>query len=446
MKIKSLVLTLSLSLGFSSTLSATTLQEAITTTIQTNPDVLAASSERKAVFEEIKQAKAGYYPTVDLSLGYGWEESDNPTTRANDQPYNDHNHEDLSRGEASLQLRQMLFDGMATKSEVKRQTARTDARAYSVFSSAENTALEAVNAYLNVLRNQKLVELAMTNYEAHERTHDQIKLRSERGVGRRADMDQSLGRLALARANLIAEQSNLRDAETAYLRVVGTQPESLEDPMSPHSAIPESVEQAISIALENHPTLNSANADLESAHAQHETAKSPFYPRIDLELGTTADNNIDGVRGHNQDITAMVRLRYNLLNGGRDSARKQETAYLINQAAEIRNNTHREVEESVRLSWNALQTVNSQMDYFRQHVTSSENSRDAYQQQFGLGQRTLLDLLDSENEVFVSRQALVNAEYDQLFAMFRIVNSMGSLLQTVDVVPPETAVVVFTAE
>lgn len=156
---------------------------------------------------------------------------------------------------------------------------------------------------------------------------------------------------------------------------------------------------------------------MASAHAQHDTASSPFYPRFDFELGTTSDNDIDGIRGHNKDVTAMFRMRYNLLNGGRDSARKKETAHLINQAAEIRNNTHRQVEESVRLSWNALVTVNGQMDYFRLHVASSEKSRDAYQQQFGLGQRTLLDLLDSENEVFVSSQALVNAEYDQLFAM-----------------------------
>ena len=441
MKLKPLAIIIALSVGISTTLSATTLQEAVDATIKTNPDVLAASSERSAVAEEVKQARAGYYPTVDLALGIGWEESDNPTTRPNDTPANDHNHEDLERGEASLQLRQMLFDGMATTNEVTRQKARTDARSYSVFSSAENTALEATNAYLNVLRRQKLVDLAMTNFEAHERTHDQIKLRSERGVGRRADNDQSLGRLALARANLIAEQSNLRDAETAYIRVVGMEAESLQDPMSPSSNIPESLDEAISIALENHPTLNSAKADLASAHAQHETASSPFYPRVDFELGTTADNNIDGVRGHNKDITAMFRLRYNLLNGGRDSARKQETAYLINQAAEIRNNTHRQVEESVRLSWNALKTVNSQMDYFRQHVESSVSSRDAYQQQFGLGQRTLLDLLDSENEVFASSQALVNAEYDQMFAMYRIVNSMGSLLQTIDVVPPETATI-----
>ncbi|MFW5451566.1 MAG: TolC family outer membrane protein [Methylophagaceae bacterium] len=436
MKLKLLVTSIPLLLGFSVNVSATTLQEAVDTTIKTNPDVLAASNERNAVSAEIKQARAGYFPTLDLAIGTGFESSDNPTTRATS-----HKNVHLNRDEASLNLRQMLFDGMATKNEVRRHTARTDARAYSVFGASENTALEATNAFLEVLRTQNLVDLASTNLEAHERTHDQIKLRSDRGVGRRADMDQSSGRVALARANLIAEQSNLRDAETSYLRVIGEAVDSLIDPASPESLIPETIDEAIAQALGNHPTLKSANADVASANAQHDTANAPFFPRVDFELGATADHNLDGVDGHNNDVTAMFRLRYNLYNGGRDKARRQETAHLINQASEIRNNTHRQVEQSVRLSWNALQTVNNQMGFFELHVSSSEKSRDAYQQQFGLGQRTLLDLLDSENEVFTARQALVNAQYDQLFAMYRILNSMGALLQSLDVALPEAAAV-----
>ncbi|NQY25987.1 MAG: TolC family outer membrane protein [Piscirickettsiaceae bacterium] len=438
MKIKLLAVIIpSLCLSAAGIVSAATLQEAVGTTIKTNPDVLAASNERNAVFEEVKQARAGYFPTLDLAIGTGWESSDNPTTRARKGHENVH----MNRDEASLNLRQMIFDGMATKNEVRRQSARTDSRAYSVYGASENTALEAVDAYLNVLRQQSLVDLASTNLDAHERTHDQITLRSDRGVGRKADMDQSQGRVALAKANLIAEQSNLRDAETNYLRVVGDTAESLSDPESPRSFIPETVDDAIGLALGNHPTLKSAESDVESAYAQHETAASPFYPRIDFELGATADNDLDGVNGHNNDVTAMFRLRYNLFNGGKDKARRQETAHLINQSTEIRNNTHRQVEQSVRLSWNALQTVDNQMSFFELHVDSSEKSRDAYRQQFGLGQRTLLDLLDSENEVFVSRQALVNAQYDQFFAMYRILNSMGSLLQSIDVALPEAAVV-----
>lgn len=437
MNLTPLVVSASLYICLSAAASATTLQEAIGTTVNTSPNVLAAGNERNAVAEEVKQAQAGYFPTVDLTISTGWETSDNATTRGASKGH----HESFNRDEASIQLRQMLFDGSATKNEVRRQTARTNARSYTVHGEAENTALQATDAYLNVLRRQKLVGLALTNYEAHEKTHDQISLRSEHGVGRKADMDQSLGRLALARSNLLAEQSNLRDAEISYLRVVGIEADSLIEPASPQKTIPVSLDDAISQALENHPTLSSANADLASVHAQHDTASSPFLPSVDFELGATSDNDIDGMNGHNKDITAMFRMRYNLLNGGRDNARKQETAYLINQAAEIRNNTHRQVEQSVRLSWNALETVNGQMDYFRLHVTSSEKSRDAYQQQFGLGQRTLLDLLDSENEVFVSRQALVNAEYDQIFAMYRIINSMGSLLETMDVPLPAAAMI-----
>ncbi|MCX4188645.1 TolC family outer membrane protein [Methylophaga sp. OBS4] len=413
---------------------ADTLQEAVDATIKTNPDVLAAIHERQAVSKEIDQARAGYFPTLDLAVGTGWEMTDNPSTRVAGK-----GEVHLNRDEASLNLRQMLFDGMETKNEVARQQARTSSRSFSVYSASENTGLDAVEAYLNVLRRQQLVELAQTNLEAHQRTHDQIMLRSERGVGRRADMDQSLGRLALAEANLMSEQSNLRDAETSYIRVVGMTPESLTQPDSPISLVPETVDESIDIAINNHPTLKLAEFDVESAHAQHATAKAPFYPDVHLELGTRADHDIDGQEGKDKDVTAMLRLRYNLLNGGRDSARREETAYLINQAAEIRNNTRRQVEESVRLSWNAWQTVKNQMAFRRQHVESSEKSRDAYQQQFSLGQRTLLDLLDSENEVFGARTALVNTQYDEMFAMYRILNSMGMLLEGLNVELPEAA-------
>lgn len=340
---------------------AVSLTETVDITLKTNPEVLTAVHERNAVSKEIDQARAGYLPSLDLALGTGYERTNNPTTR------NFLGGEDsvgYNRNEASLNARQMLFDGLLTQNEVARQTARTNSRSHTVYSTAENTALMAIEAYLNVLRRQRIVEFAQDNLEAHLRTHDQISLRSERGVGRRADLDQSLGRLSLAETNLVAEQGNLLDAQTNYVRVVGIEPVNLTNPESPAELIPATVEDAIDTAINNHPTLKSAVADVESANFQHESAIAPFMPRIDFEVGVRQDNNIDGLRGSDRDLQAMFRLRYNLLNGGRDLARRQETAALINQAAEIRNNTYREVEQSTRLSWNALKTVISQMRYF----------------------------------------------------------------------------------
>jgi adhesin transport system outer membrane protein len=333
---------------------AASLREVVDSAIKTNPDVLAAIYQKQAVSKEIDQARAGYLPTVDLAVGTGWEMTDNPSTRASGR-----NEVHMNRDEASVNIRQMLFDGMETKHEVERQNARSHSRSFAAYSAAENTGLEAIEAYLAVLRHQKLVELAQTNYEAHVRTHDQIQLRSNRGVGRKADMDQSLGRLPLAQANLVAEESNLRDAETSYIRVVGSQAEELTQPDSPLPLIPETLEEAIDIAINNHPTMKLAEYDLESAQAQHATARAPFYPDVHLELGARADHDINGVKGMDKDVTAMLRLRYNLLNGGRDTARREETAYLINEAAEIRNDTRRQIEEAVRLAWNVWQTLSN---------------------------------------------------------------------------------------
>jgi adhesin transport system outer membrane protein len=210
---------------------------------------------------------------------------------------------------------------------------------------------------------------------------------------------------------------------------------------TPGDALPASFDQAIDAAIENHPILKSANVDIESAIAQHATAKTAFMPRVDLELSATHNKDIDGIEGVNEDASAMVRLRYNLYNGGKDTARRKETAELINQAKSIRDNTYRQAVESMRLSWIAHQTVKSQMAFFESHKNSSIKSNEAYQKQFNIGRRSLLDLLDSANEMFVAKSAYTNAKYDELYSQFRILASGGALNSYLNVkLPEETAI------
>jgi adhesin transport system outer membrane protein len=410
------------------------MQEAIQRTVDENPEIQSSKSERSAVEQEIDQAKAGYFPTVDLAAGIGWEQSTNPTTRARGDGTVSY-----GREEVSIQLRQMIFDGLATYSEVKRHQARTNARAYTVFGQSEITALNAVEAYLNVLRRQELLDLAKQNQLIHQRTNDQIVLRSERGIGRRADADQSKGRLALAERNTLSEIGNLKDAETAFLRIVGILPGDLDPATPPNGYLPENLDQAVEQAVFNHPILKSANADIDSAFAQHDTARAPYMPRIDFEAGASHNVDLDGIKGKNEDAFAMLRLRYNIFNGGKDIARRSETAQLINQAKDIRDNTHRQVIESMRLSWVAHQTIKGQMVFFENHMTSSIKTNTAYQKQFNIGQRTLLDLLDSANEMFVAKSAFTNAKYDEQFSQFRILASKGGLNKYLGVTLPSQA-------
>lgn len=421
------------SVAFSSVLSAQSLQEAIQKTVNENPEIQSEKAQRVAVEQEVTQAKAGYFPTVDVSAGIGWEQSTNPTTRSKGDGTVSY-----GREEASIQLRQMIFDGMATSSEVKRHKARTNAQAYSVFGRSEITALNAVESYVNVLRRQDLLKLAKENLLIHLRTHDQISLRSERGIGKGAEADQSNGRLALAEKNTLSEVGNLKDAETAFLRLVGELPSEL-TPIDDVSELPINLEEATEQAIANHPILKSANSDIDSAFAQHETAKSAYMPRLDLEAGASHNVDVDGIKGKNEDTYAMLRLRYNIFNGGKDVARRKETTALIYQAKEIRDNTYRQVVESMRLSWVAHETLKSQMDFFETHKQASVKSNKAYQKQFDIGQRTLLDLLDSANEMFVAKSDYTNAKYDEIFSQYRILASKGALNSYLGVTLPSEA-------
>ncbi len=391
-------------------------------TLNNTPNIQAAKSERNAVVEQIGQARAGYLPSVDLSFGYGYENSTNPTLTARNQ-----SHVELDRREAGILIRQMLFDGFATQSEVERQSARADSRSYTVFGQSEIIALDATEAYLNVLRDNELVQLAEDNLHYHQTTHSQIMLRANRGVGKRVDADQAGGRLSLAESNYISESGNQLDAQTRFLRTVGILPADLALATSPEKLMPKSLDDATEQAINNHPVLKSANADINSAFAQYETAHSPFYPRVDVELGSTFNKNMDGIQGENNDLSAMVKVRYNLFNGGKDVYRQRETSYLINQSKDIRDNAYRQVVESMRLSWTAYKIISSQLGYLKGHMDSSIKANIAYKKQFNIGQRSLLDLLDSANEVFTASMSHTNAKYDMYFAQYRLLASMGQL-------------------
>lgn len=425
-----------LGLALSAPLKAQPLKDAIEQTLKTSPDVLSTAHRRLSIDQEIKQARGGYFPKIDLNLGYGRERTDSPVTRTTPPEFGAVS---LDRREAGVSLTQMLFDGFGVKSEVERHTARADSAAYGVLGAAENTALKVVDAYMEVLRRQELVQLTKDNLVVHQRTFDQIKMRAESGVGRKADMDQILARLALAQANVIAAESNARESEITFQRVVGKMPQDLTKPGAPDQAMPKDLKSAVDIAIANNPILKSAMADVEAAQAQHRSARSLHSPRLDLELGYNDNNNISGLRGYSDNTIAMLRVRYNLFRGGSDEARVSQTASAINEATEISHKTLREVEESIRLSWNAYTTAQERLAPLKQHAEAMDATREAYTKQFNIGQRTLLDLLDAENEYFTASSNYVTGQYVELFGKYRVLASSGKLLESLQVAPPAEA-------
>ncbi|MBD9503175.1 TolC family outer membrane protein [Pseudomonas sp. PDM23] len=414
---------------------ADTLNQAMQKAMEYHPEIQAGVNSRLAADKQLRAAKGGYLPSVDLTAGYGREGSDNTTTRGQGDHW-----DTLNRGESNLALRQMVFDGFATSSEVGRQQANVNSRAYALLGTSERTALDVAQVYTDVLRRQEMVRLAEDNLKNHQRVYDQISLRSSRGVGRLADQDQAEARLAQAQNNLMTEKTNLADARTNYYSVVGSDPVELSEPTGLVGQLPEDLQAARRQLVENSPILRSAESDVAAAEKQYDAAKSTFYPRFDAELSRGADNNLDGEEGHNNEWQAMLRMRYNLFAGGSNKAELEAKSYEANQALDIRNNALRQLNEELGLSWNALNNARDQLPIARQYVDYSTRVREAYQKQFTIGERTLLDLLDSENELFNASRRLVDLKYTELFTQYRIKATLGELLKSQGVVAPMAAV------
>lgn len=149
---------------------------------------------------------------------------------------------------------------------------------------------------------------------------------------------------------------------------------------------------------------------------------------------------MQGDEGHYNTWRAAVVMNYNLFNGMRDKARLQSAAHQINESMDIRNNALRVLNENLSLAWNAMENARLQTPKARDYADYTARVREAYQQQFSLGQRTLLDLLDSENELFTANRRYTEVRYGEEFSMYRVVAAMGDLLRQQQVVVPAEAV------
>jgi|WetSurMetagenome_2_1015567.scaffolds.fasta_scaffold36825_2 outer membrane protein, adhesin transport system len=416
---------------------ADTLVEVVRKTLETNPDVRISVSTRLTADHELTQARSGYFPSLDFQAAYGKQRSDNYTTFSRKGGA-----VDLNRQEASLTLSQMLFDGFDTRNESLKRAAKLDAAAWRVQESSEAFGLKAIEVFLEYFRRHELAELAKDNLVIHQKIHNQINALFDKGAGRKADVQQSESREALASSNLEYAQGFVLDAEANYLKVVGETPKNLVSPehQLAKENLPKNIEMALAL-IPQHPTLKAFQSELEAAQAAHDQARAPMMPRLDLELEASKNKNLDGIDYKNDDARAMLKFRYNLFKGGVHHARMKETAERLNLAKENLIRAQRSLEEETRLAWNALQTVGKRLNYLQQQVFSAEAVTYSYKQQFRLGQRSLLDVLDSESELYNAKSALISARYTESFGFYRLLAAMGRLLPTLKIDPlPESAI------
>jgi adhesin transport system outer membrane protein len=401
--------------------AADPLRHSVETAVNTNPDVTARFNAYRASVDAVDVARSGFLPHLDLaaSVGRGTERFNTNSLEA-DQTLNGH--------QVGLNLTQLLWDGLGTQSDVNHFGHERLARYFELRDVTEQTALEAARAHFDVQRYRRLVQLAEDNYVQHRYAYLQIQSRFKAGVGRGVDLEQAGARVALAESNLSTEVANLHDVTARYQRVVGiTPPKDLPTISMLRVGMPASQAEAMNLAVRQSAAVSAAIETLRSARSSTEGRRSAYQPRVEAHLRGAVGQNVDGLFDQNRNTTAEVVLNWNLYSGGADQARIRQQTNLLSQAADLRDKTCRDTRQTAAIAYNDTRKLADQLVYLDRNTLAIEKARDAYRQQFDIGQRSLLDLLNAENEVYTARRAYANAEYDLGFAFARTHAAMNQL-------------------
>ncbi|QTN26885.1 TolC family outer membrane protein [Rhodoferax sp. AJA081-3] len=398
-----------------------TLKEAVERAILQNPEVKLRFHNLEAAKAERGVAQGAWLPRIDLEVAGGTYETKTPSL-ASALSYNGNR--------ASLQLRQTLFDGFATLHETRRLSYAQQAAYYDLLASSNQIALEAARAYTDVLRFRELVQLAADNFTTHQEVHDRLSQKVTAGVGRKVDLEQAAGRMALAESNWLTESSNLHDVSARYQRLVGQLPAA-------NLAATESMGQYLkagagfpSEAVRSNPEFLSAVATIRGYRSDSSMRRAAYSPTVEFRARQSMETNQSGINGDYRDTALEVVLSYNLYRGGSDKARVNQAVAKLNSAYDLRDKACRDVWQTGEIAFNDSQRLAAQIKLLSQHELSTSKARQAYQQQFDIGQRSLLDLLDTENELYQARRALANAEYDLQLSAVRVLATSGTLLST----------------
>ncbi len=410
---------------------ALSLEDAVLFVLETNPEITAAESNKQAIEFELQQARSFWSPLVELDAFAGSSINDGTTT-----PDLSSAQDWIGGYEVGARISQLLFDGGETRSEIERQAYRIDAAALRVLERSEVLSLEAIRLYADVRRVQSLVTLARANQIYHAEVLKRIQRAYDSGVVGIGDLQQAEERLIVAEDTIISFELDLEDVRNLFLAVVGVEAAGLSNVPDIRRSLPASEDAALEIARRSNPTIRFLQADVGSAEAQSRRINANAYPKLYLEADGRLGEDVGGYEGDVADAQVGLVLRYQFQGTSKRAERQEEVRRVSESRARLLAQTRR-VETEVRQSYAVYRSAQRRTKKITAQVGIAQKLRDTYEQEFTVGQRSLLDVLNTQNALFQAQANLVNAKSAENYVRYRILASIGILLRSMGIEPPE---------
>lgn len=409
---------------------ALTIEEAIRLTVETNPSIGEARANRRAVDYELRQAWGRFLPQVSVQASAGPTRADRPNS------INALDNDKWRFGrDVGMVVRQNIFTGFESSNEVYRQSARVDGAALRVLERSEVVALDAAEAYIDILRHQRILGIARENISRHQSILGTVSGRVEGGRASSSESQQANERLAAAQAVVGDVTKSLEDAKARFRAIVGVEPSRLAAPRR-FPGLPGSKGAAIAAAQSAHPSLQVASADTDAAHYDFEKAKAGYLPQVYAEGSATVGRDVGGVEGRDRTYGGRLVMSWSIFDGGITSARRGELAERYSESQSRTERIRREVILAVEQAWNSISTADMRIGALQRQVNAGNGVIRGYSEEYELSRRGLLDLLDAENSRFNAQIQLASAQYIRLFATYQLAASSGVLLKNLNIQAP----------
>ncbi len=408
------------------TAKAETIFEALSSAYDTNPTLQAQRAYLRSVDENVAIAKSGFRPNIYLTGGYSDSDIHN-----NNAPQQDGGGT-LSAGAV---ISQPLFNGFSTVNTVKSADSMVRAEQNNLYNVEQSVFLDASTAYLDVVRDEAIVDLQKNNEKLLKKRLDETEERFNVGEVTRTDVSQAQARYSQAKADRIASEGNLQASKAIYARVIGQAPKDVSTPKNLNDFIPASFEEALEYTKANNYSIRYAKELLNSKTYDVAANNGALLPSVTLDGSATtsksdANSSTTGLYNRDTKIDEVqwgVNMNIPLYTAGETRAKIRQSKYQKWQAQELVLEAERQAISDVTSAWELMTSNRAQIKSIQDQVKANEIALDGVQKEEALGNRTILDVLDAYQELLNSNVNEVKARRDYYVAAMQVLLSMGKL-------------------
>ena len=413
---------------------ALTMEESVASGILIDPELKQTYARMKSIESDKDFSFGDYLPTVTLSAGAGAERSYYTSGNKID--------DEAKKTELALILRQPIFSGLRTHNDVKRLSYEVQAERLKLYSEAEDVTVQIIEVYLDLLTAQQVYELSQRNQEDHEKILEDVRTKVNNQLAARSDLAQIESRVANARASTIAAYNAMVDLQSLFVLLVGQQPGDLTEPVANALVLPASESDAIAAAKQNHYAILSALEDVKATDREYAAAAGDYLPEVYLELSANqdkywSDGNGNVNMGKTNDTALMLKMEWDLYNGGKNYARRAASRWRHQESLQLKETTERDVITQVHQTWSAYTYLGQQVEFLKSNVDNSALAEQGYREQIRVGRRELLDVLIAKTDLFQARKSYLETQSRHLIATYRLKRITGQLMPALSIEFPD---------